>query len=91
MEDNNTFEFVKKQLFEYVRKKASSFLEINGIGDQFQVIEADINVKEAKGELSFTSKIDTLLQATVTAVADSRKEEWNKIRDEFNAHYLAKH
>lgn len=89
MEDNNTFEFVKKQLFEYVRKKASSFLEINGIGNQFQVIEADIKVKEAKGELSFTSKIDMLLQATVTAVAKSRKEGWNKIRDEFNAHYLA--
>lgn len=72
-------------LLEYVKGKAKSFLENYGLGDAFDDIEWS-----AKNKTSVSEYINKLLNDTVSKVAEHENEEWDRIREEFNSHYLSK-
>lgn len=81
---SNKFDFVQP-LIGYVEKKANSFLEENGLGDLYDGIH-----KSAKNNAC--SKIDyinSLLNDTISAVADNKKEDWDKVLNEFRSHYFS--
>ena len=81
------FDFIPP-LLDYVRRKAKSFLEKNNLGNTYDAIEGNAE-KVNSSLLDPAEYINTLLNDTVTAVADKRQEEWNTIREEFNSHYLS--
>ncbi len=76
-------------LLDYVKIKAESFLKINGLENSFQSIENNAQ-KDSYNGLNPMEYINSLLNGTVDAVAQNRNEDWNKIREEFNIHYLSK-
>ena len=75
-------------LLDYLRRKAKSFLEMHNLGDSFDGIEENAQ-KVSPSKLNPVNYINTLLNDTITTVADKRQEEWNTIREEFNSHYLS--
>lgn len=81
---SNKFDFVQP-LIGYVEKKANSFLEENGLGDLYEGIQQ--SAKE--NTLSETDYINRLLNDTISAVAEYKRENWNKVREDFNYHYLS--
>ena len=81
---SNKFDFVQP-LIGYVEKKANSFWEENGLGNLYDGIQ-----QSAKNdECSMIDYINRLLNDTISAVADNKKEDWNKVLNEFRSHYLS--
>ena len=81
---SNKFDFVLP-LIKFIENKAKTFLEENGLGDLYDGIQQ--SAKENK--LSETDYINRLLNDTISAVADNKKKDWNKVRENFNSHYLS--
>ena len=81
---SNIFDFVQR-VIEFVEKKAKSFLEKKGLGHLYDGIRQ--SAKE--NNTSVTDYINKILNDTINVVADNKKEDRNKLREEFNSHYLS--
>ena len=81
---SNKFDFVQP-LIGYVEKKANSFLEENGLGDLYDGIQQSAK----NNDCSKIDYINRLLNDTISAVAENKKEDWNKVLNDFRSHYFS--
>ncbi len=81
---SNKFDFVQR-LIVYVEKKAKSFLEEKGLGNLYDGIQQSAK----NNECSKLDYINRLLNDTISAVAENKKEDWNKVLEDFRSHYLS--
>lgn len=81
---SNKFDFVQSGI-EYVERKAKSFLEENGLGDLYDGIQQSA----MNNECSKLDYINRLLSDTISAVAQNKKEDWDKVLDDFRSHYYS--
>jgi hypothetical protein len=72
-------------IIKYVNGKAKSFLKDHELENAYDEIQRSADANKT----SIEDYINNLLNETVTRVADKEGKEWNKIRDEFNSHYLS--